>query len=314
MDLPATTPTSTSFDFDLVRVLHLETTTVCNASCPQCPRENPLLYNDQQHRRELSVEILQNLFDCKFIKQLDKMFMCGNFGDPAAGKHTIEIYKWFREINPNIILGMNTNGGLRTTDWWSRVGKLFSGTKDYVVFSIDGLADTNHIYRRNVQWERVIQNAKAFIDAGGSAHWDMLLFEHNQHQLAQAQNLAKELGFSWFRSKISRRFSTNPISWLNPPTGYNLPKNNVETKIECHALQEKSLYVAATGEILPCCFFGSKIFSRDAEFELLVNSKNFHAVVNTWNKEPYSICSRSCRVTNNKSIFRDQWHTEIQLK
>ena len=39
-------------------------------------------------------------------------------------------------------------------------------------FSIDGLADTNPTYRVNANWDKVIENVKTFIKAGGPARWD----------------------------------------------------------------------------------------------------------------------------------------------
>jgi hypothetical protein len=44
------------------------------------------------------------------------------------------------------------------------------------------LEDTNHLYRENVEWKKIMENARAFISAGGTAHWDMLIFDHNKHQ------------------------------------------------------------------------------------------------------------------------------------
>jgi hypothetical protein len=61
---------------------------------------------------------------------------------------------------------MNTNGGLRTKFWWQELANIMKGELDYAVFSIDGLADTNHIYRVDVNWDNVMSNAEAFISAG----------------------------------------------------------------------------------------------------------------------------------------------------
>jgi MoaA/NifB/PqqE/SkfB family radical SAM enzyme len=137
------------------------------------------------------------------IQKLDKMFMCGVYGDPAAGKHSMDIYQHFRNINPTITLGMNTSGSLQSPLWFSKLGKAFNLLYDYVVFSIDGLEDTNHIYRKNSNWNKIIENAQAFIDAGGSAHWDMLVYKHNQHQVDQCEQLAKDMGFTFCRDTSS---------------------------------------------------------------------------------------------------------------
>ena len=104
-------------------------------------------------------------------------------------------YNYFRNINPNIELGMNTNGSLKPGTYWTLLGAILNQPRDYVVFSIDGLEDTNHLYRVNSEWHRVMENARCFIDAGGSAHWDMLVYKHNEHQVESVKNLGKSLGF-----------------------------------------------------------------------------------------------------------------------
>merc|ERR1711991_170093 len=86
-----------------------------------------------------------------------------------------------------------TNGGYKSKEWWS-------------VFAIDGLADTHHLYRVNTRFERVIENAKAFIEGGGNAQWSFIRFGHNQHQEEQARKLAKEIGFKSFTACNSERF------------------------------------------------------------------------------------------------------------
>ena len=155
-----------------VRVLHLEPTDVCQASCPLCARETDPLF-DKTRKNHLTYEQIENCLPENRIQQLEKMFMCGNYGDPAAGKYTLDIYKQFRDINPTITLGMNTNGGLRSKQWWAELANILNQPYDYVVFSIDGLHDTNHLYRINVNWDVMIENITAFIENGGSAHWDI---------------------------------------------------------------------------------------------------------------------------------------------
>ena len=53
------------------------------------------------------------------------------------------------------------------------------GENGYARFAIDGLEDTNHIYRRNTDWVKIVQNATAYIAAGGRAEWDFIVFAHN---------------------------------------------------------------------------------------------------------------------------------------
>jgi len=44
-----------------------------------------------------------------------------------------------------------------------------TGEYDRVIFSIDGFADTNSIYRQNTNWDRIMQSVNSFIQAGGKA-------------------------------------------------------------------------------------------------------------------------------------------------
>ena len=189
------------FNIDNVKVLHLEPTSKCNAACPQCARwlDDGFTLNPKLTITDLKLHTIQEKLPIELVRQLDKMFMCGTYGDPAAHRDPISIYEWFREVNPQITLGMNTNGGLRNAQFWNKLGKILSNELDYCVFSIDGLDDTNHIYRRNVNYNRVILNAREFIAAGGRAHWDMLVFKHNEHQVDKCMQLARELGFVAFR-------------------------------------------------------------------------------------------------------------------
>jgi sulfatase maturation enzyme AslB (radical SAM superfamily) len=244
---------------------------------------------------------IMQVFDAERIAALDKMFMCGNYGDPAAGKYTLDIYRQFRTLNKNIVLGMNTNGALQNTTWWHQLGNMFDQPQDYVVFSIDGLEDTNSVYRQNVNWSKLMQNAAAYIAAGGSAHWDMLVYRHNQHQVDACEQLARDMGFKWFRAKVSKRGFTqqlqHPIGWATP--------NVHSTKINCYILKEQSLYIDAQGRVSPCCWLGSRQSAFVPDFE---------SVQSTWaSTNPNSVCVKACGTTGTETSFTRQWQREVEL-
>ena len=285
----------------LYKVVHLESTDVCQAACPGCARElDPQFDKSQQHH--LTVEQVQQQLSPEVISQLDKMFMCGNYGDPAAGRHTLEIYRYFRTVNPTITLGMNTNGAIQNVRWWSELASIFNQPLDYVVFSIDGLEDTSHIYRRNVDWNKLMSNAKAYIVAGGSAHWDMLVYRHNEHQVDACEQLARDMGFKWFRAKVSKREYTNG---LEAPVGWRRP-SYTSGKIDCHALAEQSVYIDAQGRRSPCCWLGSRQenFIQDIQ-EVSVNWDNLELADVT--------CITTCTAKENVTVFDSQWQRNIEL-
>lgn len=283
-----------------IKVLHLEPTDVCQLACPSCARETDLKFN-KRAQHHLTVAHIQKHFSDRVLSKLDKMFMCGNYGDPAAGKNTLDIYRWFRSINPNIILGMNTNGALQTTFYWHELGRLFNQPQDYVVFSIDGLEDTNPVYRVNSNWAKLMANVQAYISAGGSAHWDMLVYKHNQHQVDTCEQLARDIGFKWFRAKVSKRNLPNrieyPIGWQRPET----PSG----KISCHAYNEKSMYIDAQGRLSPCCWQGSR------QENFIVD--DLASLKLTWKNTPDIVCESTCRSNEQGTMFSNQWQREVQL-
>lgn len=278
-----------------IKVLHLEPTDVCQAACPLCVRETDVNFRkDRQHH--LSMDQILQVFNKEKIQQLDKILMCGNYGDPAAGKHTLTIYQEFRKLNPKIVLGMNTNGGIQNPVWWHKLGKMCIHTQDYVVFSIDGLEDTNHVYRKNVVWSKVIANVKSFIAAGGSAHWDMLVYKHNQHQVDQCEQLAKNLGFKWFRAKVSRRKLSDSLEF---PIGWKSIETKINNNINCYALNEKSVYIDAQGNIGPCCWLGAR-------------QQNFITDVDNIPTKD-KICKIICGQTSSSTSFNQQYQRSVEL-
>jgi MoaA/NifB/PqqE/SkfB family radical SAM enzyme len=288
--------------FETAKVLHLEVTDVCQAECPLCARETDPLFN-KDFRHNLTVSDMTTILGEQFISRLDKMFMCGNYGDPAAGQNTMDIVDYFRLINPSITLGMNTNGGLQSAHWWTALAQRFNQSADYVVFSIDGLADTNHIYRKKVNWDKLIANVNAFIKAGGSAHWDMLVYEHNEHQIESAEQIARDMGFTWFRAKVSKR--TSNISWLRPPKEWLRPVP-VETTgaIDCHVLKEQSVYMSARGTVYPCCWLGN-----NSEFTI----DKFDEISRNWGSTPNPVCTVTCATNQHGTNFTNQWQRNIAL-
>jgi len=266
-----------------------------------CARETDSNFN-KSSKHHLRLEYIQQHFNDRAIARLDKMFMCGNYGDPAAGYHTMDIYNYFRKINPNIVLGMNTNGAVQSTFFWHSLGKLFNQPKDYCVFSIDGLDSTNHVYRKNVNWEKLMANAQAYIAAGGSAHWDMLVYKHNQHQVDACEQLARDMGFKWFRAKVSRRGFTDRLEF---PIGWQQPAIK-QGPIKCHVLDEKSMYIDAQGRLSPCCWLGAtqQDFVKD----------DLATVKLTWKTDtPNPVCASACSTNKNKTVFQDQWQREVEL-
>jgi len=247
--------------------------------------------NPQLPLVELSLGDIKKIFYPEFVRQLDKVFMCGNYGDPVVAKDTLEAFKYFKEQNPKIKLSMFSNASARPASWWQELAQ----TVQEVHFAVDGLADTNHLYRRNTNFEIIMRNAKAYIDAGGKAIWDYIVFRHNEHQVEEAQELAKNMGFKKINIKKTGRFFSNTRSEVKAQQEVLNTKGEIEYYLEmplapqylnnalkkeeelvaryghlekyldkasiaCKVDLEKSLYVSAEGHVFPCCWTANQLY------------------------------------------------------
>jgi len=281
------------YNYQDIKTIHLEVTQNCQAACPMCDRNmNGEGINPHINLDELTLEDCKRIFQPEFIKQLNTMYMCGNLGDPIVARDTLEIFKYFREQNPTMWLSMNTNGGAKNADWWSELAHVF-GRMGAVIFSVDGLSDTNHVYRQGVVWNNVERNMRAFIDAGGRARWDFLIFEHNQHQVEEAEALANEWGCEKFMKKKTGRFidtksnkkekhqakdrkGKDSAELKKPDAKYqNKALSKQETILKkygsmdaysdaapiiCKVKKENSLFITAEGLALPCCWTAGRMY------------------------------------------------------
>ena len=304
-------------DISNINEIHIEPTRMCNAQCPQCARN--ILgegLNPNIRLGSLPLQWYENNLTIDNISKIKKILFCGNLGDPCASPNLIDAIKYIKSINENIIIGIHTNGSLKTKEWFKKLGNILQGTNDYTVFSIDGLEDNNHVYRRNTSWKKIMQNAESYISTGASAHWDMLIFDHNKHQINECKELATKMGFKWFRSKQTDRWDTFPLMDNLMPAE---PPSNVDYSKSipiCEKDRDKSIYIDHTGKLWPCCHI--------AEAYLIEIGKELHTDIRQYsntellteykiklNNQPFYVCRRYCGKTTGK---RSQWKQEIQIR
>jgi MoaA/NifB/PqqE/SkfB family radical SAM enzyme len=181
---------------------NLEITNRCVIACPACARtNNPWL---RRHLAELPLDLLQAIFPAADAVRLRgiKINLCGNFGDCIYHSRFHEVAAHLKAVG--FALNVETNGSHRSQAWWERTCEILSD-EDVVTFSVDGLEDTNHIYRVNSRWADVL-SAMRTCAARRRVVWKFIVFQHNEHQLEAARRLARELGVRHLVFKKSGRF------------------------------------------------------------------------------------------------------------
>lgn len=266
-----------STDLTLAEHLCIELTSHCNLHCPQCPRfdadGNLDKYLTPAH---LNFELFAKNFDLSLIPKLKHVTFEGDYGDALMHPNINRFVEFFDSVQTVTII---TNGSLRSSNWWKQ---LASHKHINVVFSIDGLKDTNHIYRINSNFDKIMENATAFISSGGVATWKFIAFKHNEHQIKQARQLSIDMGFknfyvehtnrSWFLGRTwpvkvdgEYRYTIEPSDVVKSQTTNNVSnavkflqnKNTTEVEILCAGAKNKSFYINHKGHVLPCCMSSS---------------------------------------------------------
>jgi MoaA/NifB/PqqE/SkfB family radical SAM enzyme len=302
------------FDYSTIDEYQIELTSYCNAACPQCPRNDlGTGINPYMPLTHLSRSVIDSAFTTELCQRLRQIFFCGSYGDPIMHPDFRSILRDFRRKNPTLWLYFHTNGGVHETDYWQEIAEILGG-HGQIDFGIDGLDDTLHLYRRNVKFDKVISNAQAFINAGGRAQWNYIVFQHNQHQVEKAKVLSREMKFFNFLPRRTGRFfhhgreeelsnwpvydrrQEKPVYFLEPPSDpewrnastSRLPllKNQYKdlaeyfdtTLIQCDALVGKKVAINAEGLVLPCNFFNHNLYDARFYQDLLPGSNRLHSV------------------------------------
>ncbi len=281
-----------------IRRVHVELTTRCNARCPMCMRNyRGLDYNSGYPLCELSVEDFKKILPLDVLASIMQpdppingripiryafqgVQFNGNLGDFASARDAVECVEYL--VENGVHVKINTNGSLRTPDWWARLAL----PNVEVGFALDGLADTHHLYRQDTDWHKIIRNAQALIDAGGRAIWRFVPFDHNQHQEQQCRDLATSMGFAGFENiydgrsstpvftrtgEFSHQIGTDPrpahiipdvegllqshITWYDAKK-ITLEKDRAELDLNCIHKRNREIYIAADGSVYPCCYLG----------------------------------------------------------
>lgn len=209
--------------------IEIELSTKCSVSCPCCPRHQQWDIRNTWNTGFIDKNVAINLIKNTNYKAYN---LVGAYGDSIYHPDFHEIVNTLLQERKHSLI--ETNGSHRSTEWWDRVADLpwhYTSKSSPIGrninhidfrFSIDGLADTNHIYRRNSKWETIIYaiNKLSSLPIGNRPHlsWKYLVFPYNEHQVDEARKLANEMGFDQFMPVKSVREYKD--KWFNNDTEY----------------------------------------------------------------------------------------------
>lgn len=272
-----------------IQYLQFELTSHCNAKCPHCPRFDFVIDDVYESTGRLHPDlklshidvdnVVENL-QLEQLTSLKEIILEGDKGDPLMHPQIEKLIDKFVAHPNKPRVSVVTNGNIRNSNWWAKLGG-----KQYdnlvVTFSIDGNQETNHLYRVGLDFDTIIKNAQAYLEAGGQAIWKMIAFRHNQDQIEQLQKFSQELGFSQFKVvQAQPRFKNldkwpvkidNQLHYIEPatkdysasvifkPFRQTLPKTVPYTNRVCPNLSNGRVYITHENYVIPCCMMHADV-------------------------------------------------------
>ena len=252
-----------------VEAIDIESTTFCNLHCPECLRETSKEWlGSILNSTHVTRENCEEWFNPDDLINFNELRFCGAIDEAAANPHLFDIINYFNEAfvkrNDDFMIDMRTNGSLKTTAWWEKLAHTLPHNHK-VVFGIDGSDELSEKYRVGSSFKKVINNATAFIKAGGLADWQFIEFEHNKHQVDEAQQKSKDLGFKAFSVMSSSREDQSgevqhiPVETNNSVIMKAEKRTRIEITCENQTVMGKRILINSLGLVTPCCFLNGYV-------------------------------------------------------
>jgi|TARA_R110000850_G_scaffold238445_1_gene363068 hypothetical protein len=254
---------------------------------------------------DIDFDHLKKFFPTSVLPKIKYICLQGNLGDPVY-------HPQFHDISEHFFTAQDVNvitNGMQSHQFWERVLETWPSNSK-ITLSIDGLQDTNHLYRINSNWEKIqgLFDLIAKKKHKCEIEWKYIVFEHNHHQVDQAQEIAKKIGINAFR--IQRTRSLDPklnIKAYDNPEWFTNIKVEYEEALSPFCHTGDMHYIDAFGDYYPCCWWADlETDTRWTPINIKDNTTenfkrhfmNFNQHLLEYNMCP-SVCNEFCKKIKN---------------
>ena len=251
--------------FGLPEATAIEPTTSCNLRCPECPSG---LRSFTRDTGMLDYDLFRQIIDAqkKHLTYLTFYFQ----GEPYLNPRFLDCVKYAAERN--IYTSTSTNAHFLTPE---NAEKTVKSGLDRLIISIDGTTqETYRNYRIGGRLDKVLEGTKNVVASrkrlGSKTPYlifQFLVVRPNEHQVKDAQKLAREIGVDEIKFKTAQIYDYHNGSKLIPTIDYysryrkeadGTYRLKNEQKNHCWRTWHSNV-ITWDGNVLPCCF------DKDAE-------------------------------------------------
>jgi organic radical activating enzyme len=256
---------------DNLQGLHIEPTNICTLKCAGCARTRFIdQWPQHWHNHSLDIDQLLAFLDVDLAGK--SINLCGNYGDPIYHPAFVEFVQKLKRTGA--CLSIVTNGSYRTADWWQSLTDLL-GSQDTIYFSIDGVPENFHQYRKNADWHSIKTGIDVAVTKSCRTVWKYIPFKFNQHDIDRARMLSQTLGLDEFMLDPSDRYDEQTKDLLPDQTdmigsrytGMQLWKQQKDAGAlhpKCQSGNQH--FITATGHYSSCCYLADHRFYYKTQF------------------------------------------------
>src|SRR3954469_12341767 len=241
--------------------ISFEPTTSCNLRCPECPSGLRAFTRP--------TGMLRNDFFSNTIDQLSKELLYLVFyfqGEPYLNPAFLDMVKY--AAGKGIYTATSTNAHYLTD---ANAKKTVESGLDRLIISIDGTTqDVYKQYRVGGNLEKVMQGAKNIVkwkkELGSKkpfVFFQCLVVRHNEHQIEEIKQIAKEIGVDQVRFKTAQvyDYENDPNRLIPTIEKYSRYRKGKDGKMKsksglgnhCWKLWQGNV-ISWDGLVVPCCF------------------------------------------------------------
>lgn len=226
---------------DAIKRIHFDLTSECNLHCAFCSRSR-LFKKLSVSRRNIELPMLKARLS-NILCHTDLINLSGTFGEPTLHPEFVDIIDYFHDVSPAQIR-MDTNGSQHPESWWRSLA-----SKNVVItFNVDGITQKSHErYRCGSRLSTILANLRTYVDCGGEAELQFIVFKHNEGEVNDAKQLCMELGIK-FHPITSRHYddkNKKPVGFRRTLDGFR----------RCKIAKNPEIYIAFDGIVEFCCRF-----------------------------------------------------------
>jgi MoaA/NifB/PqqE/SkfB family radical SAM enzyme len=171
---------------ELLKQINIDISNKCGLACPGCNRQK---YYDGDAKkvpgRDITIAQMKMIVD-----YFDRISFCGQVSDPLYHPKFYDLLKLCVDNKKSSVV--YHAAVLKDRKQYLKHFLLSKRGNVKWVFALDGLPNQSHLYRKNQDGKKLFEIMKMCAQMGIETEWDCIIFNYNEYNLQECENLASQ--------------------------------------------------------------------------------------------------------------------------